>query len=41
MANIAVVFHWAPSEMDAMSLAELSRWHAKALARGGAEDEDD
>ncbi|WP_456386427.1 GpE family phage tail protein [Profundibacter sp.] len=33
MANIAVVFHWPPSEMNAMSVAELARWHELALAR--------
>lgn len=33
MANIAVVFHWPPSEMASMSLEELSRWHELALAR--------
>lgn len=39
MANIAVVFHWPPSEMDGMALPELMRWHEKARARsGGTED---
>jgi len=33
MANIAVVFHWPPSEMWEMTVAELARWHAKAKAR--------
>lgn len=34
MADIAAVFHWAPREMDPMSIDELMRWHAKATARG-------
>lgn len=33
MANIAVVFHWPPSEMYEMDIAELKRWHEKAKAR--------
>lgn len=33
MANLATVFHWPPSEMDGMSLAELMRWHEKARVR--------
>lgn len=33
MANIAVVFHWPPSEMDAMSVQDLARWHELALER--------
>lgn len=33
MADIALVFHWPPSAMDAMSLSELMRWHALALDR--------
>lgn len=37
MANLAVVFHWQPDVMDRMSLDELMRWHAHAVARSGAE----
>lgn len=33
MADIAVVFHWPPSEMDVMSLEELMRWHELAVER--------
>lgn len=40
MADIAVVFHWAPRDMDPMSPEELARWWARARARSGAEDED-
>ena len=33
MADLAVVFHWAPPVMDAMSLAELMAWREQAAAR--------
>ncbi|WP_160622345.1 GpE family phage tail protein [Mixta intestinalis] len=36
MADIAVIFHWPPSEMYEMSLAELLDWRHKALLRSGA-----
>jgi hypothetical protein len=40
MADIAAVFHWPPSEMEAMSLGELISWRGKAAARSWkAEDE--
>jgi len=39
MANIAVVFHWPPSEMNAMTLPELMRWHEKARVRSGGTEE--
>ncbi|MZG51672.1 GpE family phage tail protein [Dickeya solani] len=35
MADIAVVFHWPPSTLFPMSLAELINWRAKALQRSG------
>lgn len=35
MADIAVVFHWPPSEMDAMDLVELIDWRELAKARSG------
>lgn len=40
MADIAIAFHWAPRDMDPMTLEELARWWAKARARlsDGAED---
>ena len=37
MADIAVVFHWAPPAMDAFSLAELMDWRERARARSGNE----
>ncbi|TBM32281.1 GpE family phage tail protein [Hafnia paralvei] len=33
MADIAVIFHWPPSELNPMSLTELALWRAKALQR--------
>ena len=32
-ADIAVIFHWGPSEMNAMTLDELIQWHELALER--------
>lgn len=28
MADIAVVFHWAPADMDGLTLTELTEWRA-------------
>lgn len=33
MADIAAVFHWPPSELKAMPLAELATWHRLAIDR--------
>lgn len=33
MADIALVFHWPPSELNAMSVEELGRWRELAAAR--------
>jgi hypothetical protein len=30
MAELAFVFHWPPSEMDAMTVDELQAWHDQA-----------
>ncbi|MNC63981.1 Phage P2 GpE [compost metagenome] len=35
MADIAVIFHWPPSEMNGMTLTELMEWRYKALQRSG------
>lgn len=37
MADIAFVFHWTPPVMDALSLAELIDWRARAAARHNPE----
>ena len=33
MADIALVFHWGPEALKAMSLRELMRWHQLAVER--------
>ncbi|MBN8263049.1 MAG: GpE family phage tail protein [Xanthomonadales bacterium] len=33
MADLAVVFHWAPTDMDALSLPELMAWRERARER--------
>ena len=33
MADIALVFHWAPDVMDKMSVEELVLWREKARLR--------
>ena len=33
MADLAVVFHWAPSVMDEMSIPDLMGWHRRAAKR--------
>ncbi|WP_196907620.1 GpE family phage tail protein [Candidatus Symbiopectobacterium sp. 'North America'] len=39
MADIAVIFHWLPSELYTMSLTELILWRDKALKRSGHANE--
>lgn len=36
MADLAIVFHWAPRDMDAFSLPELMDWHERARVRSQA-----
>lgn len=38
MADIAMVFHWTPEAMSAMSLSELMEWRERARQRSGAEE---
>jgi hypothetical protein len=40
MADLAVVFHWPPSEMNGMAPEELAMWHQKAMARWQSEEKD-
>lgn len=35
MADIAVIFHWPPSELHSLSVTELLTWRDKALQRSG------
>ncbi|SNS44297.1 GpE family phage tail protein [Antarctobacter heliothermus] len=37
MADVAMVLHVQPSEMMAMEIEELARWHAMARERREAE----
>ena len=37
MADIAVIFHWGPEQMDPLPLAELMAWRERARLRSGAE----
>ena len=34
-ADIAVIFHWPPSELYSLSVTELLLWREKALQRSG------
>ncbi|TBX30214.1 GpE family phage tail protein, partial [Rahnella victoriana] len=36
MADVAVIFHWPPSELNPMTLTELLVWRHKAMQRSGA-----
>lgn len=33
MADLAMVFHWRPADMDAMPLIELADWRERARQR--------
>ncbi|WP_058910987.1 GpE family phage tail protein [Entomohabitans teleogrylli] len=35
MADIAVIFHWPPSELYSLGLTDLLIWREKALQRSG------
>jgi hypothetical protein len=35
MADIAVIFHWPPSELYSLTVNELLTWRDKALQRSG------
>lgn len=38
MADIAVVFHWAPSEMHGMAITELMEWRERACERSESKE---
>ena len=38
MADLAMVFHWRPADMDPMDLAELMEWRERARARYEPQD---
>lgn len=33
MADLALVFHWRPADMEAFTLTELMEWRERARAR--------
>lgn len=37
MADLAVVFHWAPAEMDQLGLNELMEWRERARVRSSTD----
>lgn len=37
MADLATVFHWAPADMDRLSLCELMEWRERARIRSQAD----
>jgi hypothetical protein len=39
MADLAVVFHWAPSDMDSLGLQELMEWRERARLRSVVDGE--
>ena len=38
MADLAMVFHWRPADMDSMELAELMDWCERARVRAEREE---
>ncbi|MBD8236959.1 GpE family phage tail protein [Pseudomonas sp. MAFF 301514] len=37
MADLAVVFHWAPADMDQLGLNELMEWRERARVRSSTD----
>ena len=37
MADLAVVFHWTPADMDQLTLHELMDWRERARVRSSAD----
>jgi hypothetical protein len=38
MADIAVIFHWPPSELERMSISELMEWREQARKRSASDE---
>lgn len=38
MADIATVFHWSLTVMEAMPIGELAEWRERARVRSGVND---
>ncbi|ENT2971001.1 TPA: GpE family phage tail protein [Klebsiella pneumoniae] len=41
IADVAVIFHWPPSEMYGMELRELMAWRERAAIRSGNHEQED
>lgn len=39
MADLAVVFHWAPVDMDRLPISELMEWRERARVRSSTDGE--
>ncbi|NWD70762.1 GpE family phage tail protein [Pseudomonas gingeri] len=39
MADLAVVFHWAPTDMENLGLQELMDWRERARIRNSVDGE--
>jgi hypothetical protein len=39
MADLAVVFHWAPADMDTLGLQDLMEWRERARVRSSTDGE--
>lgn len=39
MADLAVVFHWQPEQLDKLPPSELMQWRERARERSGADGE--
>ena len=37
MSDLAVVFHWAPADMDQLGLKELMEWRERARVRSSTD----
>ncbi|MCP1508263.1 hypothetical protein J2Y83_004236 [Pseudomonas marginalis] len=37
MADLAVVFHWTPADMDQLGLQELMEWRERARVRSSTD----
>lgn len=35
MSDLAVVFHWAPADMDRLDVQDLMEWRERARKRSG------
>jgi hypothetical protein len=37
MADLAVIFHWAPTDMDQLGLQDLMAWRERARVRSSTD----